>query len=68
MDAFLQSTLQNCFSIVVSAFLLFRMERELRALGEAINRLRTCQVCRLEVARAEYDPYDFERDEGGDGL
>ena len=47
MDAFIQSTLQNCFSIVVAAFLLLRMESELRALREAIDRLRYCQVCRL---------------------
>ncbi|GHV34376.1 hypothetical protein FACS1894187_04820 [Synergistales bacterium] len=60
MDVFIQSALQNCFSIVVSAFLLLRMERELRALGEAINRLRTCQVCRLTPERAEYNPYNFE--------
>jgi hypothetical protein len=47
MDAFIQSTLQNCFSIVVAAFLLLRMERELRVLREAIDRLRYCQVCRF---------------------
>jgi hypothetical protein len=47
MDAFIQSTLQNCFSIVVAAFLLLRMERELRVLREAIDRLRHCQVCRF---------------------
>ena len=47
MDAFIQSTLQSCFSIVVAAFLLLRMEGELRALREAIDRLRYCQVCRF---------------------
>ena len=47
MEAFVQSTLQNCFSIVVAAFLLLRMEREMRALREAIDRLRYCQVCRF---------------------
>ena len=47
MDAFIQSTLQNCFSIVVAAFLLLRMENELRALREAIDKLRYCQVCRF---------------------
>ena len=50
MDEFLQSTLQNCFSIVVAAFLLLRMERELRGLREAIDRLRHCQVCRFASA------------------
>ena len=47
MDEFVQSTLQNCFSIVVAAFLLLRTERELRGLREAIDRLRYCQVCRF---------------------
>ena len=47
MEAFIQSTLQNCFSIVVAAFLLLRMEGEMRALREAIDRLRYCQVCRF---------------------
>ena len=47
MDAFIQSTLQSCFSVVVAAFLLLRMEGELRALREAIDRLRYCQVCRF---------------------
>jgi hypothetical protein len=50
MDEFVQSTLQNCFSIVVAAFLLLRMERELRVLREAIDRLRHCQVCRFAPA------------------
>lgn len=47
MDALIQSTLQNGFSIVVAAFLLLRMESELRALREAIDRLRYCQICRF---------------------
>jgi hypothetical protein len=46
------TNLQNCFSIVVSAFLLLRMERELRGLREAIDRLRRCQVCRFGVLEA----------------
>jgi hypothetical protein len=47
MDTFMQSTLQSGFSIVVAAFLLLRMERELRALRQSIDRLRHCQVCRF---------------------
>ena len=47
MDAFIQSTLQSCFSIAVAAFLLLRTEVEMRALREAIDRLRYCQVCRF---------------------
>jgi hypothetical protein len=47
MEAFIESMLQSCFSIVVSAFLLLRMESELRALRGAIDRLRYCQSCRF---------------------
>ena len=47
MDEFIQSTLQNYFSIVVAAFLLLRMEGELRVLRDAIDRLRYCQICRF---------------------
>jgi hypothetical protein len=47
METFVQSALQNGFSIAVAAFLLLRMERELRALREAIDRLRYCQICRF---------------------
>ena len=50
MDAFIQSTLQTYFSIVVAAFLLLRMESELRALREAIDKLRYCQICRFSPA------------------
>jgi hypothetical protein len=50
LETFIQSTLQNGFSIVVAAFLLLRMERELRVLREAIDRLRHCQVCRFAPA------------------
>lgn len=35
----------KAFSIVVAAFLLLRMERELRALRGAIEGLRHCAVC-----------------------
>jgi hypothetical protein len=47
MEAFIESTLQSGFSIIVSGFLLLRMEGELRALREAIDRLRYCQICRF---------------------
>ena len=50
MDAFVQATLQSSFSIVVAAFLLLRMEGEIRALREAIDRLRYCQLCRFSSA------------------
>jgi hypothetical protein len=69
MEAFVQSTLQNCFSIVVAAFLLLRMERELRFLREAIDRLRYCQICRFapvvpaDVLDAKFAEPQFERKE-----
>jgi len=44
MDTFF---VQNTFSIAVAAFLLLRMEREMRVLREAIDRLRYCQTCRF---------------------
>ncbi len=47
MEAFVQAALQNGFSVTVAAFLLLRMERELRGLREAIDRLRHCQNCRF---------------------
>jgi hypothetical protein len=52
VEEFVESTLQSCFSIVVSAFLLLRMERELRALRGAIDRLRYCQICRFAPSPA----------------
>jgi len=48
MESFVQTT----FSIAVAAFLLLRMEREMRALREAIDRLRYCQICRFSSAIA----------------
>lgn len=47
VEVFAGAALQGGFSVAVSAFLLLRMERELRALREAITLLRHCQTCRL---------------------
>ncbi|NLL37686.1 MAG: YvrJ family protein [Fretibacterium sp.] len=47
MDVLLETVVKNGFSVAVAAFLLIRMERELRGLKEAIDRLRHCQTCRL---------------------
>lgn len=60
MEEFAGMVLQNGFSIGVAAFLLLRMERELRGLREAIERLRHCQTCRLS-------PWKVTLDDGGDG-
>ena len=47
----------NGFSVAVAAFLLLRMEKELRALRMAIERLRHCQTCR-------FSEFDKENGEG----
>ena len=54
VEAFIGAVLQGGFSVAVAAFLLLRMERELRALREAITLLRHCQTCHLliEIGRA----------------
>jgi len=61
MDAFVQTT----FSIAVAAFLLLRMESEMRALREAIDRLRYCQLCRFSsvIAVDAIDCLPEEEDE-----
>ena len=61
METFVQAALQNGFSVVVAAFLLLRMERELRGLREAIDRLRHCQTCRLS-------PWKITLEEDDDGV
>ena len=50
MDTFFQAE-SAIFAVAVSGFLLIRLERELKALTEAINQLKMCQVCKhkLEV-------------------
>ena len=37
----------KAFSIAVSAFLLLRMEREMKLLRASIDRLRHCSVCTI---------------------
>lgn len=43
----LDNFFQGGFSVAVAAFLLIRMEKELRLLREAIEGLRHCQTCTL---------------------
>lgn len=50
-----ETFLQASFSVVVAAFLLIRMERELRLLRDAINNLRHCQICALSPWRDALD-------------
>lgn len=47
MDEFLGGLATNGFPVVVAAYLLVRMEKELRALRGAIEQLRHCSTCRL---------------------
>ena len=44
---------QGGFPVLVAAFLLIRLERELRALTTAIHELKMCQVCKLKEERME---------------
>lgn len=52
-----QAVAGNGFSVAVAAFLLLRMEKELRALRRAIERLRHCQICK-------FSEFDKESGEG----
>lgn len=45
IETFLSGALQGMFSVAVAAFLLVRMEGELKALRKAIERLQHCQRC-----------------------
>lgn len=59
IESFLQTFLQNTFSVGVAAFLLLRVERELRLLRNAIMTLQHCPTCAVspwEISlRAEID-------------
>ena len=46
-ESFFQAVTSNGFSVAVAAFLLLRMEKELKALRMAIERLRHCQTCKF---------------------
>lgn len=58
MEDLLKSIAGSGFSVAVAAFLLLRMERELRGLREAIERLRHCQTCRLSPWKITLDRGD----------
>jgi len=47
MDNLFGGIVDKAFSIAVSAFLLLRMERELKLLRASIDRLRHCSVCTI---------------------
>ncbi len=47
MEDMFGGIVDKAFSIAVSAFLLLRMERELKLLRASIDRLRHCSVCTI---------------------
>ena len=51
----IETFLQASFSVVVAAFLLVRMEKELRLLRGAIENLRHCSICALSPWRDALD-------------
>ena len=63
VEAFIGAVLQGGFSVAVAAFLLLRMERELRALREAITLLRHCQTCKLSPWFGELQDFIREGEE-----
>ena len=54
---FFEAVASNGFPVAVTAFLLLRMEKELRARRMAIERLRHCQICK-------FSEFDSESGEG----
>ena len=44
---FVESLISNGFAVAVAAFLLIRLEREIKDLRIAIDGLRRCQVCKV---------------------
>ena len=65
MEEILGGVLDKTFSVAVAAFLLLRMERELRLLRTAIEGLRHCATCTLS-------PFGLKpaqgREPDGDGV
>ena len=47
MEEMFGNIIDKTFSIAVAAFLLLRMEREMKLLRASIDRLRHCSVCAL---------------------
>ena len=62
------SIIDKTFSIAVSSFLLIRMERELKLLRAAIERLRHCAVCTVPAMETETDRKLLTAYAGGEAL
>ena len=56
----IEDFIQHGFSIAVAAFLLARVERELRALRGAIETLRHCPTCTVSPWRLIKEDTDNE--------
>lgn len=59
----IESFFQSCFSVGTAAFLLCRMEKELKALRQAIDTLRHCSTCRLSPWNIDVDDGEESRNE-----
>ena len=63
----MENFINNGFAIAVAAFLLLRVERQMRKLTDAILLLRHCQVCRLSIWRLKLaedaEPNDNEHED-----
>jgi len=53
MEGVFSGVIDKAFSIAVSAFLLLRMETELRKLRISIDRLRHCAQCKISPLNDE---------------
>lgn len=53
MESVFSGVVDKAFSIAVSAFLLLRMESELKRLRMSIDRLRHCSQCKISPLNDE---------------
>lgn len=59
----METFLQNGFSVAVAAFLLIKVEKELRRLRQSIDTLRHCPVCKISPWRTSLDEGEEVEDE-----
>lgn len=55
IEAFVTGAVQGGFSVLVTAFLLVRMEKELKLLRRTIEHLQHCQTCRMSPWLNDFD-------------
>ncbi|MCR4817366.1 MAG: YvrJ family protein [Fretibacterium sp.] len=66
MEEMFGGIVDKAFSIAVSAFLLLRMERELKLLRASIDRLRHCAVCTISPLNEDGETKKLWRAYGGE--